>query len=640
MSLLAQEAPKTAFEGLLRTARSQGADPERLAALEQAVQLASAVQASAEERRRREAAMAALVDTARDIASPSDLDGLLNVITGRARRLLGFDMAYISLRKPEGGSYVHSSQGETTVFNVGLRIDEGHGLGEVAQDRRAPFWTADYLNDSAFPHSDRIDDVVRAEGLRAIIAVPMSLGSTTVGALYGADRNLRHFTPDEVSLLRSLADLAAVALEKARLLDRIQSEAARLEQENVRERARTGSLLALSAARDRLAALALDGADMAEVAKATADALGGTVAVHDSLGQCLAATGELDRPDEPAVLKAALSALAARTPVPVTGSGPGALWATPALAGSQELGILLLQCAEPLTPEQAGFLDFAGRAVALMLLLQRSAAVAAGPVRDELFDDLLAGAPHARRKLAERARRLGIDPARPYTVLAVRPDGSELGQAVVWASSYAYRTGGLKTVHDGCIVLLLPEENASRAAENAHREISALLGKPVSVGAAGPARELAAVPEVHQEARRCLDAVIAVGGAGSAAATEELGFLGMLLAEDLDVDRYIESTLGPVLAYDRQREAELVRTLGAYFASQGSPTRAANILSLHANTVSRRLERLTELLGPHWQDPSSALELQLALRLYQTRQLLRRKPAPDRRPEPPAAAED
>ena len=34
---------------------------------------------------------------------------------------------------------------------------------------------------------------------------------------------------------------------------------------------------------------------------------------------------------------------------------------------------------------------------------------------------------------------------------------------------------------------------------------------------------------------------------------------------------------------------------------------------VHVNTVSQRLERISALLGPHWQRPDDALELQLAL---------------------------
>lgn len=77
-----------------------------------------------------------------------------------------------------------------------------------------------------------------------------------------------------------------------------------------------------------------------------------------------------------------------------------------------------------------------------------------------------------------------------------------------------------------------------------------------------------------------------------------------------------------MLEYDRQRFTDLGRTLDAYFETGASPTRAAQKLHVHPNTVARRLERVAELLGPDWQDPGQALEVQLALRLSRVRDLL------------------
>ncbi|WP_425385437.1 helix-turn-helix domain-containing protein [Streptomyces himastatinicus] len=77
--------------------------------------------------------------------------------------------------------------------------------------------------------------------------------------------------------------------------------------------------------------------------------------------------------------------------------------------------------------------------------------------------------------------------------------------------------------------------------------------------------------------------------------------------------------------YDRRRSTHLVATLEAYFTPSGSsPMRAAGHLHVHTNTVSRRLERITELLGPDLQKPANTLEIQLALRLLRARDAVRR----------------
>ncbi|WEH36705.1 helix-turn-helix domain-containing protein [Streptomyces sp. AM 4-1-1] len=621
LQLLAQEAPRSYFEDLLHQAETHFAADE-LIPLERSVRLALTVHAHAERFLAREKALLTFVDTARDMSASRDSGDLLVVITARARWLLGFDMAFISLSKPDGGSYIHSSDGETTSFNVGLQIQGGYGVGEVAQRSKAPFWTADYLGDDSFPHSERVDEVVRGEGLRAILTSPMISGNVTVGALYGGNRKVRHFTPDEVSLMRALGDLAAAMLGKSRSLGRMRAELADLGEDNSRQHAMTVRMRSLCEARDMLIGSVLGGAEVCEVAEMAGRALGGTGAAYDSAGLLLSGSGLPDI--APALVAEAIQATSSvRAPVQVA----DALWAVPSILGAGGTGVLLIRTSTPVKDDEIDFLQFVERAVGLMALLQRGA-VAAGPMRDELLDDLLVGPRRSPRRLAALARRLGVDQARPHSVVIVRPEADDHAQAVMTLSSYARRKSGLKTARSGDIILLLPEKEPSVAAETVHRELTRQLTHPVSVSAAGSVGDLSGIGDVYQEAQRCLEALIILGGRGTAAVTDDLGFLGLLLSDHNDVDRYVRSTLGGVLECDERRRSELIRTLDAYFASHASPSRAAVVLHVHPNTVSRRLERLTGLLGEDWREPARALEIQLALRLLHTRRLLLSKQAP------------
>ncbi|MDA5283623.1 helix-turn-helix domain-containing protein [Streptomyces sp. NPDC054904] len=618
LELLAADAPQSRYDALLEDARCADAGEEQLARLARAVELARSVRADAHRSKQREAALTALVDTAHDLTSPYDIDGLLRLITRRARRLLGFDMAWLSLSRPDGSAYVRTSEGETTALNVGLELGTGKGLGSIAQERRSPVWTADYLADPAIAHAPGIDAVVEAEGLRAIIAVPLRRGSSTLGALYGSDRAVRQFTPDEIGMLLSLADLAAVAIEKARLLEQTRDEVTELEAFGSRTNTALTRVRHLWECHARLAGLVLDGAGLATLARATADALDGVLQVRDPGGRPLTATGELPHLDEESVTKGALQAQMDRRPVRL----PGELWLAPVLAGAEDLGVLLLSASAPLAEEDVRLLQLAAQSVASLMLIQRGTAAAEGPVHDELLADLLERPHSVDLHLLERTRRLGIDLDRPHVVVVARPEGGELGKAVAWASSYAYRMGGLKGVRRGCIVLVLPGGDASAAAHRASGELSPLLGHAVSTGAAGPAGGPGEVARVYAEAVRCLDALTALDGAGGTASLRELGFLGLLLSADHDVESFIASTIGPVLEYDSDRMTGLTRTLDAYFASGGSPTHAAEALHVHPNTVSRRLERIAELLGTDWQKPGRALEIQMALRLRKARTVL------------------
>ncbi|MGW1012681.1 helix-turn-helix domain-containing protein [Streptomyces termitum] len=652
LELLAGQGPAGQFDTLLDEARLAGLDEEGVGRLERAVALARSLHDERATDRARAArsgaSLAVLTDTARDLTLSYDLDGLLRIVTRRARHLLGLDMAYVTLRGPQGACYIRVTEGSRTGGDTGaptgpglaagLRIGAGNCLGGIVQRTGEPIWTPDYPADERFTSGeapdpaaalddaevvDPGDEAVRAEGLRAILAVPLRSGDSVIGALFGADRRVREHTPQEIALLGALADLAALAVEKAGLLDRTRAELLELERDSARVRTSLTRMRHVSEAHGRIMNLVLAGGDLPHVAQAAGDALDATVMIRDPGGRRLAASGDFPGLDEEAVAKASLDAHARRRPV----LAADAVWVAPVIAGSEDLGGLVVRAEGGLTDEDGRLLELVAQSVALLLLMQRSTAVAEGPVRDELLDDLIADPPHAPQQIARRARRLGVDLRRPHVLVVARPEGGEQGRAVVWASSYAYRLSGLKTVQGGCIVLLLPGVDASAAASAVSEELTPLLGHPVSVSAAGPGAGPDAVGALHAEALRCLDAMSALGGTGSAAAVADLGFLGMLLSDDHDVDGFVENAIGPVLDYDAERLTDLTRTLEAYFASGASPTNAAEALHVHPNTVSRRLERIGELLGPEWQRPGQVLEVQLALRLQRTREVLARRRA-------------
>ena len=69
----------------------------------------------------------------------------------------------------------------------------------------------------------------------------------------------------------------------------------------------------------------------------------------------------------------------------------------------------------------------------------------------------------------------------------------------------------------------------------------------------------------------------------------------------------------PLERYDRERNSDLVRTLGVFFASGANVSRAADGLLLHRNSINYRLERVRELTGLDYRDHRAMLAMQLGL---------------------------
>ncbi|MFF8788110.1 helix-turn-helix domain-containing protein [Streptomyces sp. NPDC015125] len=641
--MLATGAAAEDYERPVLRARADGASAGRLAALEQAKLLALRVRAELEDRRRREAELSALYATAHDLAGLRDLDAVLRAIVRRARSLLGTEVAYLTLHDTAAGdTYMRVTDGSVSARFQQLRLGMGEGLGGLVAQTARPYVTDSYFHDERFRHTRTIDSGVHDEGLVAILGVPLMLGSGVIGVLFAADRRERVFEHGQIALLAAHAAHAAVAIDTANLLAGTRKTLTELEAANEIIRDRSSVIERASDIHDRLTELVLRGGGVFDVADAVAEVLHGAVEFA-APGRAPAEALDRSRADGHAVRE-------------------GTEWVAAVGAGGEVLGALVLRGHPALDPVDQRTLERAAMVTSLLLLARRTAGEAEQRVRGELLDDLLDAADRDPRLLGERAARVGADLDAPHVVLAARTDGAPPahGAAIsdreapfpsdgasppdaasrpdaasppdgadrrrLWsaASHLAATRHGLAAVRDGGAVLLLPLGSDGDPAHTA-REIAARLGavlhQPVTVGASAPvpapAARPAAVADAYAEARRCREALRVLGRAGQGAAAADFGFLGLLLADTRDVDGFVHRTLGPVADYDARRGTELLRTLGAYFACGMSPARTKDALHVHVNTVAQRLERVSRLLGPEWQTPARALEIQLALRLHQ-----------------------
>ncbi|MFG2111937.1 helix-turn-helix domain-containing protein [Streptomyces sp. NPDC048718] len=616
LELLARGAATEAYDRPALLARASGAGAGELAELEQAKQLALRVRAELEGRRRREAELSALFETANDLAGLRDLDDVLRAIVQRARSLLGTEVAYLSLNDPaHGDTYMRVTEGSVSARFQQLRLGMGEGLGGLVAQTARPYVTDDYFQDARFQHTRTIDTAVGDEGLVAILGVPLTLGSQVIGVLFAADRRARVFERGQVALLGSFAAHAAIAIDTANLLAETRSALAELERANDIIREHNGVIERASEVHDRLTELVLRGGGVADVTAAVSEVLGGTVEFAEERARPAGISAGHATPD-------------------------GDDWVAAVSAGGETFGALVLRERPDLDPVDLRTLERAALVTSLLLLARRTAGEAEQRVRGELLDDLLDAPDRDPRLLRERAARLRTDTDAPHVVLAARVDRADRDDAASdpdsagresadrrrlrsAASHLAATRQGLASARDGGTVLLLPlrpGENAADLARQTAKHLGGALRDPVTVGASAPVTAPLAHPErvapAYAEARRCLDALRLLRRSGEGAAAEDLGFLGLLLADTRDIEGFVDRTIGQVVAYDRRRGTDLVRTMDAYFASGMSPARTKDDLHVHVNTVAQRVERIGRLLGSDWQSPARALEIQLALRLH------------------------
>lgn len=606
LRLLAEDAPSHDVEQQAHLLASDLSEADAADARDLALRIKDLL----DSRRRREGELAALVDTARELATVEDPGGVLDAIVRRARSLLGTDTAYLTLHDPErGDTMMRATAGSVSAAFQRVRLPLGAGLGGLVAETRRPWWTDDYAHDSRFRHTGEIDSAVGEEGLVAICGTPLLVDDEFVGVLFASNRVRRPFSADEVALLGSLATLAAVSLVQTRTLAEARSSSA--------------SISKAAEAHDRFAAVVLEGGGVDDVTAVLRDLLGGWVVVLDADGRravahgpAPATSGTAGDPDpltdHPVVRRCVSTGRLA--------DGDG-LAAVPATASGEQLGTLVLAPPSPLDGGERRIVERAAVVAALVLLFRRQAAEAEQRVRTDLLSDLLAhdgGDGPDLDALRERGRLLGVALDDEHVVAVCTVDPSALRPVALSASSLLAGQG-LVAVHRGHVVALVPATHplARAGASSAADGLARRLGRSatVTVGAAGPVVPTQGVTGAWDEARRTSRALVALGTPGRGASAADLGFAGLVVGEHPDVAGYLRAQLGPVLDYDRARGTDLERTLSAYFRAGGSPRHAASALHVHVNTVTQRLERVRALIGEDWQSPERVLELQLALRL-------------------------
>ncbi|MDN5794515.1 MAG: helix-turn-helix domain-containing protein [Intrasporangium sp.] len=552
----------------------------------------------------REAALSALLDIARELASESDPAGVLDAIVRRARILLRTDLAYLTVYDPEvGDTYMRATDGSISARFQSVRLALGDGLGGLVASTHKPYWTADYTNDQRFAHTSAIDSAVADEGIIAICGTPLIVESHFVGVLFAANRSPRPFTRDEVSLLGSLAALAAVTLVQTRALAEAEQAVRALSEAHETVRQYAAGVEKAAAAHDRFASLVLQDGGVEGITKSLVELLGGWAVLTDAEGERRSESGPV--PQDLGLVTD--GNWGSGRLVEVDGT-----YVAPVSAVRDRLGTLFVGGVEDLSDSDRRTIERAAVVTALVLLFERAVVDSHQHERDRLVSDLISPRGGIDDRLA-LTRSAGFNAGQPFCLLVIRGDDRATSRSVLLSTSTIAGADALVGAHDGDIVALVPGDDPDGLAKS----MAARLGRRAgtTVAGVGPLAGVGGIPDAHAAGVRTVRALLALGRRGMGGAATELGFAGLIVGSEPDIGEYVARVLGPVLDYDERRGTDLAGTLAAYFAAGSSPRYTAGTLHVHVNTVAQRLERITALLGDAWQHPDRALEIQLALRL-------------------------
>jgi len=148
-----------------------------------------------------------------------DLNAILEVALDNVLRIMSGDIGGILLLDAETQtlSYrVYRGLWAETAKEIRLKLGEGIA-GTVAQTGKSIL-----LEDVSSDPRAAYPELVRKEGMKALIGVPLRSKEIVLGVIVVASRLSHEFTKDDMYLLHSIGDQVGVAIEQAKLYERLQ----------------------------------------------------------------------------------------------------------------------------------------------------------------------------------------------------------------------------------------------------------------------------------------------------------------------------------------------------------------------------------------------------------------------------------
>lgn len=582
-----------------------------------------------------EAALSSLYGVARKLLGSRDLDEVLLEIVTAAAQVLRAEISSVFLLAPGQDTLeAKASVGHRTIDTTRLKVKKGQGLvGHVFQ-AGATYYVDDWSTDPVI--SKEFLRIASLEGSKSAIGAPMNVDGDTVGVLAAWRRRRSLFSDGDVEVISALADLGAIAVQRAVSADALQEMSDSLRQANGALAQRVGEAEHALHIHERLTRIVVDGAELATVISALGEITGKDVAVVGFEGSVIQA-GTAWLVD---LLRASRRRRLPRVGATASVLGPDsqgrhAIAVKIRSAGFEwaELGV----ASEP-QPPALDVLATEQAATACAVLLARQDAVAAAVRRleSEFVWDLLEGRVASEAEALVRAHQLARDlpatarvvvlstvfPSRQAGLDRPAPDQLERsGLGLARSMAELLDSHGLRARYGRrgqVLAMIIP---APRSLDDTRRlcgemlELARRLGRHVLMGVSSPINSLASYPAGYRQAQYAMHA--SSPSDVEALLFEDLGVLQFLLepAQRADLDGYVRQILGPLIDYDREHGSHLVETVAAYLRCDCHLQRAAAAVYVHHKTMSYRLARVSALTGLRLDDQEDRFRLHLALKI-------------------------
>jgi diguanylate cyclase (GGDEF)-like protein len=159
-------------------------------------------------------------DVAKALTSSLDLDSILQTIMEKMAEYFRPDTwSLLMVDEPKQELYFAIAVGDAAEALKNVRLKVGEGIAGWVAKHGERLIVPDVLNDPRF--AKRIDEMTKWE-TRSIICVPLRSKHRVLGVIQLVNVSMDGFREEEVFFLQALSDYAAIAIENARSVEKIQ----------------------------------------------------------------------------------------------------------------------------------------------------------------------------------------------------------------------------------------------------------------------------------------------------------------------------------------------------------------------------------------------------------------------------------
>jgi sugar diacid utilization regulator/GAF domain-containing protein len=575
-----------------------------------------------------------------------DLESTLLSIQNAALDLLGADIVGILLVDEDGGEVLRmrACAGHRTVQTAHLEVRRDQGVAGKVFETGRPYRVDDYPSDTSI--SRHFSSIAEQEGKRSALGAPMTMQGKVVGTLMVWSRRPSAFSDAHTDTLVNLANLATIALENARLYETERRAARTLAEAHQKLEEQYELLQRASNVHEELTHLVLEGGTLGDLVHMLARHTGGNAAILGPGLEILATSPDAEQLADRARrhLRAARERhreAPGTSPVPPDPVFNHWLLVRDVVAGGERLAELCVGLPRPPRSLDTLILEQAAIVCALELTKQRAVLEARVRVRSDFLWDLLDGNIGDDAEALMRAHHLGyslppqlrvmLAPVRGLDDWARTTEASadavdrrreSLVRAVERLATAAGRGSAFAARRGSLIALLLPwspgapeagrlAEDVLEGLEQANPDLSFSAGLSASVPLG------ANLHPAYLQAQHALSAIPVLASGRRVFVFDDLGVLQFLLApaDRAGLTGFARKVLGPVIDYDRDHHADLVRTVEVYLASDCNLQRTAKKLYVHPKTVRYRLGRVEELAAISLASQQNRFDAQMAVRI-------------------------